>query len=680
MLIAKRRNAMRGGVWKKSVTVLGVLAVGAGVARAQTTTTSSSASTGPSVTRLGSAHLIEWDLPVPVDFNPGAVVVDTRGEDNNRAWFVTRLSANFEPGQRKVYRFDFGPSLMKNNGEARWTSWDLAADVINNGGVAKLRPSHDRRFAVVRTSSSIQEVDTQACFAGTITNPTTCPTGLRRWDFTDPESPDPNSVFVSDIAVDDGRRIFSVGRSQAFPTGYLQMLVPTKVAFTPSTLPVEAPTGTVTRWRVDGVDQCQSFGVSGFCNSGIDFQPSSKNQSLIYFSDQGLEQVIAGTNTVTGSIGELDITTNKIRRWPMPADSNGGAVTEPRQLKIDNNGTVWVITGSGHLVSLNPKNSSGCPTGMNKMTRHRMPPEMLQNDGWGVAPDSDVIGYTDANNNKVGMLLPHDGGVCVAPISEITTKLDIPATVTTVPTVVVTDTTPGVPKTVLRKVTTKQDGTYVEAVINTPPPNADPTLTRPDSMSPLGITPVKWKGEGTFFYAVGMTAGADVNTPGGPSFAKRVGFVRLGVPEKIKNPRDDDDADDGFDKTTHPGWRTSEVGDDDADGVPDSYDTTTSQERLSFNDPVAAPASSATSYYPVTTTASTLTLLATATSDDPTATIAVDIYNSMGLLVASSGALPGVATVTMLAPGAGTFNVSVRNLSGRTVNVTPTILMREPPM
>jgi hypothetical protein len=42
--------------------------------------------------------------------------------------------------------------------------------------------------------------------------------------------------------------------------------------------------------------------------------------------------------------------------------------------------------------------------------------------------------------------------------------------------------------------------------------------------------------------------------------------------------------------------------------------------------------------------------------------------------------VPALATVTMLAPGAGTFNVSVRNLSGRAINVTPTILMREPPM
>ena len=653
---------MRAGVWKKSVTVLGALAVGAGVARAQTTSTSST--NNPLTTQLGAAHIIEWDLPADVDFNPGAVAVDTRGEDNNSAWFVTRL------GGQKVYRFDFSPSLMKNNGIAKWTSWDLVPEQ-NEGGIAKLRPSHDRRFVIVRTETTLEEVDTQACFPGTKAAPTTCALALRRWDFDDPESP-AAGFFVSDIAVDDARRIFTVGRSVKFPTGYLQMVVPTRVPYSSSKSP--APAGTVTRWRVDGVDQCTSTGLSAFCNSGIDFQPSSKNQSLIYFSDQTFEN--AATDVI-GAIGELDITTNTIRRWPMPLDSDAKPVIEPRQLKIDNNGIVWVITASGHLVSLNPKNSSGCQAGYNRMTRHKLPPGMLQNDGFGIAPDSDVIGYTDANNNKVGMLVPRDGGICVKPVLETTTKLDIGATVTPVPTLVMSDVTPGIPKTVQKLTTRKQDGTYVEAKIDTPStPYGDATLAPPNSLSPLGITPVKWKGQGTFFYAVGFSAGAD--PAAGPSFAKRVGFVRLGVPDKIKNPRDDDDADDGMDRNAHPGWHQSEAGDDDGDGVGDEYDTT-NNEHLTSSDPVATPAFSATSSLPAPTTASSMTLLATASADDPLATIAVDIYNSMGLLVASSGPMPALATVTMLAPGAGAFNVSVRNLSGRAVNVTPTILVREPP-
>jgi hypothetical protein len=637
---------------------------------AQTTTVSTSTTT----VQLGSAHIIEWDLPVPIDFNPGAVVVDTRGEDNNRAWFVTRL-ADTLAGNRKVYRFDFQPSLMKNNGSARWTSFDLAEDVINNGGIAKLRPSHDRRFAIVRTSSSIQEVDTQACPPGTPANPTLCAAGLRRFDFSDPESPDPNSVFVSDIAVDDSRRVFTVGRSQAFQTGYLQMLIPTKVAFTSSTNPINAPAGTVTRWRVDGVDQCLMTGDSGFCNSGVDFQPSSQNQNLIYVSDQGFEQVINGVNTVTGAIAEVNIANNQIRRWPMPLDTTGQPVAQPRQLKIDSNGIVWVVTGSGHLVSLNPKNSSQCPNGTNRITRHRIPPEALQNDGFGVAPDSNTVGYTDANNNKVGMLLPRDAAVCVAPVPDVANKLDIPTIVTTIPTLVASDVTPGIPKNVLKKTTRKPDGTFVEAVINTPAPNADPTMTPPSSMQPLGITPIKWKGQGTFFYAVGVTAGVDGGT-GTPSFAKRVGFVRLGVPERINNPRDDEDADDGFDAALHPTWHVSVPGDSDADGVPDQFDSSNKENMTGF-DPAPLAASAVTSYQ-VTTTASSLALMATAQADVPTATIAVDVYNALGTLVATSGPLVGVAAATVPTPGAGNFTVQVRNLSMGSVNITPTLVVREP--
>src|SRR3954470_6607113 len=148
---------MRGRtVWKCHViTTLAVIAASTASARAQlvntgtttttTTTTTSTLSGGttivPPITsgpKRGAAHVIEWDLPAGMDFSPGAVAVDTRGEDNNRAWFVTRFGTPEDtPAGRKVYRFDFGPSLMKNGGAARWTSWDLAPEVDqNNGGVA----------------------------------------------------------------------------------------------------------------------------------------------------------------------------------------------------------------------------------------------------------------------------------------------------------------------------------------------------------------------------------------------------------------------------------------------------------------------------------------------------------------------------------------------------------------
>lgn len=637
------------------------LAGGIGTAHAQTALTSPTP-------QLGSARIVEWDLPADVDFEPGAMVVDTRGEDNNTIWFVTRQ------GGQKVYRFDLQSSLMKNGGPARWTSWDLVPD-SNTGGIRKLRPSHDRRFIIARTPSSLQEVDTQACAAGTKLYPAACSAGLRRWDFSDPETP-AGAPFVSDIAVDDSRRVFTTGRSQAFPDGYLQMVVPTKVAFTSSTTPINAPAGTVTRWNVPGVDQCQSFGLSGFCNSGVDFNPQSAGQNLVYFSDQGF-----GTDPAnpTGAIGELNISNGQIRRWPMPAkDAEGNPVLQPRMLKIDNNGIVWVVTGSGHLVSLNPKNSSGCPTGTNRVTRHNLPPGAFPKDGWGIAPDSNVVGYTDADNNKVGMLLPHDAGVCEKPMPATADKLDIAAIVTTVPTLVVSDSVNGDPKTVLKQTTKKNDGTYVEAVIDTPAPgSADPMMKRPDSLEPLGITPAKSKAQGTFFYAVGFSAAADPTDPNaGPSVAKRVGFVRLGVPERINNPRDDDDDNDGY-TTANPSWRVGHAGDDDGDGVDDQYDTKSSKENMTAYNAAPLPAMNSTDY-PVATTATSLALIASAQADNVTATLAVDVYNSVGLLVGTSGPMVGLAAVTVPTPGAGNYTVRVRNLSGSSVNHTPTIVVREP--
>jgi hypothetical protein len=645
----------------------GLLLVGAaGTARAQlsTTTISSTSTTASPVTQVGNARIIEWDLPTDVDFNPGAMVVDTRGEDNNMIWFITRI------GAQKVYRFNLQRSLMQGGGPARWTSWDLVPDT-NTGGIRKLRPSHDRRFVIARTPTSLQEVDTQACAAGTPLNPTTCASGLRRWDFSDPETPE-GAPFVSDIAVDDGRRVFSTGRSQLFPDGYLQMLVPTKVAFTSDPKPINAPAGTVTRWHVPGVDQCQSFGISGFCNSGIDFYPQSAGQNLVYFSDQGF-----GTDPVnpTGAIGELNIATGQIRRWPMPPlDTEGNPVFEPRMLKIDSNGTVWVVTGSGHLVSLNPKNSSGCASGFNKLTRHNLPPGALDKDGWGVAPDSNVVGYTDANNNKVGMLIPHDAGVCEQPQPAIADKRDIPATVTTIPTLVVSDVVKGDPKTVLKQTTKKNDGTYVEAKIDTPAPGTvDPTMKVPNSLSPLGITPAKSKAQGTFFYAVGFAAGTDPTA--GPSVAKRVGFVRLGIPERINNPRDDDDSNDGY-ATTNPNWNVGTPGDADGDGVPDAEDTNTANENMTGFDPAMLPGMSAASY-PVTASPTTLALVA-AVEADPLAQIAVDIYNGLGVLSATSGPLVGSALVSLPLPPAGNYTVKVRNLGTGAVTHTPTLVVREP--
>ena len=53
-----------------------------------------------------TAHIVEWDLPAIADASPGAMIVDTTGDDQNRLWFVTRL------GAQRVIRLDPATSLM----------------------------------------------------------------------------------------------------------------------------------------------------------------------------------------------------------------------------------------------------------------------------------------------------------------------------------------------------------------------------------------------------------------------------------------------------------------------------------------------------------------------------------------------------------------------------------------
>jgi hypothetical protein len=561
-----------------------------------------------------------------------------------------------------VCRVDVNASLMKNGGKARATAWNLSADLLA-GGLKKLRPSHDRRFVVVRTSEAIQELDTQACTPTTVGVEIQCDAALRRWT-VDGDTESANGL-VSDIAVDDNRRIFSTGIGVLPQTdgGYVQMLVPTKLAFTSSTSPLKAPAGTAFRWHDIGVNQCgANDNIAGPCNSGIDVRPSNSN--LVYVSNQG-----------ANSIDELNLTTNTIRRWvmPPPIGPNDKPVNEPRQLKIDSGEKIWVTTGSGHLVSLKVNGGDGCPNGTNRMTRHAMPGlgDVAQTTaaGWGVAPDSNVIGYTDSNDNKVGMLLPKDGGFCQKPVPVPADKIELAATATTVGTTAITEPAPATVKTVLKQTVRKQDGTYVEAVINTPAPGTvDPKMTPPDSLTPLGITPVKGKAQGTFFYTVGFA--------GEQAAVNRFGFVRLGVPERINNPRDDDDSNDGF-TTTDPTWNVGSAGDADGDGVPDEYDTNTSRDNMTMAAPTVVPVGQSWDY-PMSTTPTSLALIAAATPDSPTATIAVDVYNSIGTLVGTSGPIVGAATATVPTPAAGNYTVRIRNLGTSNVTPTPTVVVREP--
>src|SRR5205823_2189894 len=102
-----------------------------------------------------------------------------------------------------------------------------------------------------------------------------------------------------------------------------------------------------------------------------------------------------------------------------------------------------------------------------------------------------------------------------------------------------------VPKTVLVDVTPKADGTFIEAMIDMNDPDDPNNPSGSLDQNPTGITPVKAKAQGTFFFAIG--------TSEDPNNINRVAFLRLPLRQKVKHPRDDDDQDDGWtgDKPWH---------------------------------------------------------------------------------------------------------------------------------
>jgi hypothetical protein len=583
-----------------------------------------------------TAHIVEWDLPAQADASPGAMIVDSQGHDKNRLWFVTRL------GEPRVYRMDPSKSLMA--GSAQWKAWALSPFTPTVGGLRKLRGSWDRRYIFVRTSESIQRIDTLSC------DSTTC----ARLEYLDQLG----SVNVSDMAVDDQNNLFTTGTDNpGDPTvSYVQML-----PFGSAVTNGSSGNATVTRWTVGGgAGFCADLGnttTSFPCVSGIAALPSNRN--LVYYSEP------YGTDGL-GNIAELNIATNNVRRWSLaalPPDTDGGIVKQPRQLAIDRWGVIWVITGSGHLVSLDP-----C---QNRMRKHAVP-SALASDPFGLAPDDDVVGYTDTARNMIGMLLPKGPTVCVSPTTLCAPKACLSKTVMGQLADVSSGSVPPQGKVIQATITTKTDGVFVEAQLDSAPPS-NPSATN-DSVSPLGITANKGKAQGTFFYAVGAN---------GTGTANRVGFVRMPMPEKVRHPRDDDDAEDGFDHDHHPsGWHNQGQrgdDDDDDDGIGGDNDSPTAHENVNVNDDAPVQGGQHVDY-PMVASPTSLALIFVATSvNDPLAQLKVDIYDSLGMLMATSAPTPGLGIATVLLPAAGNYTARVSNLGVTSNTHTPMSIVREPP-
>jgi hypothetical protein len=620
-----------------------------------------------------TATAIEWDLPTEVDFLPGAVVTDKR--DGNRLWFVTRLGVE----NPFVYRVDLKTGKKVNSADV--FGWPLDSTSLLASGLRRLNTSHDGRFVFVRTTFSLQRIDVGGCKSQASIPYLTSPSvvcDLTVWENAGTDEVDPAVAAMdtrtgSDIAIDEYRNVFSVvgvlGDQTVDPEQPIRSFV--------ERLNPDSKYKNVDRWYVGGdAGICNFAAFSAPCLSGVAISPHADH--LVYYAEP-----TGGDGT--GAIGELNPSTNTVRRWPFTVLNAGvdplsaDIVQEPRQIQFDSDGTLWAVTGSGHLVSLDPKR--------NRLTRHATPghaPAGTTTDTFGVAPDGGVIGYTDSHvgQNNVAMLLPKAKYVPFTPKPEKVVRRTFTNGGRTDPVTRIERTAEPTPKKYIVTRTPQSDGIFVEADTMT-------SLINPitPSFSPSGITPDRNGSVGTFFYAIGDSGG----------LTNRFGRIRLprdGVRARVE--RDDDDHDDDGkrddvdDDKDDDGKKDSEDldddddghpdgtdDDDDNDGIEDQYDTPNGKESKQTSSQTAAAGESVMDQF--TVNPGTLVAVATATSSNALAPVSVEIVNAAGQVVSASISTPGAAVLTWTPPAAGgVFTLRVRNQSVGAVTLSTRVLMREP--
>jgi len=558
-------------------------------------------------------QLVEWDITdigSMLDGRPGAITVDIYSNGGGRVWFVTR------EGMPRVFMFQ--PPRNLKSGSATWMAWDLDPGETT-GGLKKIRSSYDRRFVFVRTLDTVQKIDTQ--------------TDLRTTYAGVPSS-------VSDMSVDN--------RNHAYFTfsGVDQIGMPFDVlARLDASVNCNSnfcPPANVTYWNLGptGAANCVGSLNTSPCISGVAVHP--KRQNLVYVSEQG-----------TNDIAEVDTTstaTYNVRRW----DLGQVNASEPEQLNIDNDGVVWVVTGSGHLVSLDPRTS--------RMASYAIPrAPFLDNETFGIAPDGGMIGYTATANtsdeHKVGMLVPKGKGNTKSWTAASAPHKDDHLAANCLTANRSGNTVPPHARKVMTRISPDAggNGTFIEAFINK---NIDPNETQ-ISHVPLGITPNFDKATGTFFYAVGE--------PSPALTVDRIGFARLPrANQKGNHEREDKDCDDdgsGHDDEAH-------------DGIPDRHKTGDSHADMHRqNDQLAAGQSSD---YTLTAGPRTMALVAAIQADNLLAPVSAEIIDPNGISLALPVATPGLAVATIIPSVPGDYIVRVKNEGVSAINHETQLLTREP--
>jgi hypothetical protein len=600
--------------------------------------------------------MLEWDLPTQADAEPGAITIDLTS-DANRLWFATRVQNGVAP---RLYRMDLRSGKKVNNGQ--WFSWELDSTGIANG-LRKIRSSSDQRYVFVESGTLLQRIDTVNCATTTLpVIATTCPrTTWVHNDATNASGSDPNGpvnpVHGSDVAVDDYNNVYAALAVADPGTGnsFVQRLNP------------NVSTNNATRWYVGG--------SAGFCPTSLDSAPcfsgiaiDRRYPDLVYYSEP------TGGPDGSGAIGELDTRHNAVRRWTFAAlalATGDASVHEPRQLQFDSDGTLWVVTGSGHLVHLDPAKS--------RMSKHLMPSQNPFKDPFGIAPDGGLIGYTDASldDSRVGMLMPARRFVFVAASGSPLTPRTFTIPGATIQATRTSGQTPPSPKVVPGQIVRNGDGTFSEAF----------TGTGLEGVMPLGITPDRSASVGTFFFAVGDPTNLTFNR------IARVRLPRQGMHARVE--RDDDDTDDDGKRADvdedvdDDGIPNALDADNDNDGIPDimdddtdndgiedSFDTKDHKETKQTSDQDVAPGAYAEDAF--TLNAGTLLVVASAVSADPLLPVKVEVVDAAGNVVASSLSTPGAAVVTFIPPAAGgAYTLRVKNLGVGTATISTKLLTRE---
>jgi hypothetical protein len=494
----------------------------------------------------------------------------------------------------------------------------------------------------------------------------------------------PDTVsFVSDIAVDNRYNVFSTAEGEGeSPRGFLQRLD----ASVHGCVGAACPEANVTRWELASFLSCIAASPTGTpCILGVAVHP--KYPHLVYVAEANFITEV-DTNSKSCSCPNP---MSKVRRWNL--EEVGGLFTTARQIQFDSDGLLWVNTNNlfndnALLVSLDTRH----PTS-NRMTSHRIPdagvPEGgIPKDSFGVGPDGAMIGHT-ANDlvieHAVSMLSPRFTATAqqVAPtvawVKRTTHTIQPPRCDETEHD---TGTVSPVQKKVVTRITSKADGTFVEAFIN------QETNGMNDSTFPLGIAPDMDRAVGTFFYAVGEVVG--------DPFAIRIGLARLPRDnEKGKKDRDDEDPDDD-------GRKRGDDDDDDDDGSPNYLDNDDDDDEIpdgldddDDNDGIknehdrkdsresqdrywSAMSENQVQEFTMTAGSNTLAFVATAVSSNLLAPVSIEIRNALGLVVASAPSIAGVALVTHFLPAAGNYTVLVKNHGLTPADIETTLITRAP--